>query len=75
MILLAIVQLSHIDAFHSWKDAHALGPFIAAAVALILLIIIEGWIAPEPLLPRQVILDPGVFVIYIYIACLGVACK
>ncbi|ORY96855.1 major facilitator superfamily-domain-containing protein [Syncephalastrum racemosum] len=58
---------------YGWKDAHALGPFIAAGVALILLIIIEGWIAPEPLLPRQVILDPGVFVIYLYIACLGVA--
>ncbi|KAI9494516.1 major facilitator superfamily domain-containing protein [Zychaea mexicana] len=54
-----------------WGDAHSIGPFVAAGVSLILLIISEGWIAKEPIMPRQVLLNPKVFVIYLYMVTLG----
>ncbi|KAG0165272.1 hypothetical protein DFQ30_008692 [Apophysomyces sp. BC1015] len=56
---------------YGWSDAHSIGPFVGSGVSLILLIVTEGWIAPEPLIPPEVILNPAVIVIYCYTACLG----
>ncbi|KAI9259574.1 major facilitator superfamily domain-containing protein [Phascolomyces articulosus] len=54
-----------------WGSAHCIGPFVAAGVSLILLIISEGWIAKEPIMPYQVLLNPRIAVIYLYMVTLG----
>jgi hypothetical protein len=33
---------------HSWSEAHSIGSFVGAAVSLIALVVVEGWIAKEP---------------------------
>ncbi|KAI8147545.1 major facilitator superfamily domain-containing protein [Fennellomyces sp. T-0311] len=56
---------------YGWNNAHSIGPFVAAFVSLVLLIVSEGWISKEPLMPPRIILDPKVFLIYLYLCCLG----
>ncbi|KAI8889763.1 MFS general substrate transporter [Backusella circina FSU 941] len=56
---------------YGWKDAHSIGSFVGAGVSLILLIIAEGWIAKEPILPGRVLLNPSVVIVYLDIMCLG----
>ncbi|KAI9498527.1 major facilitator superfamily domain-containing protein [Zychaea mexicana] len=56
---------------YGWNNAHVIGSFVAAGAALILLVISEGWIAKEPLIPFRVILDPAILLFYLYLACLG----
>ncbi|CDH51089.1 family drug resistance transporter [Lichtheimia corymbifera JMRC:FSU:9682] len=56
---------------YGWGSGHAIGSFVAAGVSLVLLIIVEGWVAKEPLFPRDVILNPAVVLFYLYIICLG----
>jgi hypothetical protein len=36
--------------FHGirWSSAHSIGPFVAAGVSFIGLVIVEGWVAKEP---------------------------
>ncbi|KAI8391422.1 major facilitator superfamily domain-containing protein [Radiomyces spectabilis] len=57
---------------YGWSSAHSVGPFVGAAVSLIALVITEGWIAPEPLLPAEIMMNPRIIVLYLYITCLGV---
>lgn len=33
---------------HSWSEAHSIGSFVGAAVSLIALVVVEGWVAKEP---------------------------
>ncbi|KAI8356216.1 major facilitator superfamily-domain-containing protein [Blakeslea trispora] len=56
---------------YGWSSAHAIGPFVAAGVALILLIVTEGWIAKEPLMPFSVLSNPACIVVYVYMITLG----
>lgn len=56
---------------YGWGNAHSIGPFVGAGVSFILLVISQGWLSKEPIIPWQVISNPGVFTIYIYMACLG----
>ncbi|KAI8079563.1 major facilitator superfamily-domain-containing protein [Gilbertella persicaria] len=56
---------------YGWSSAHSIGPFVAAGVSFIALIICEGWVAKEPLLPARVILNPACTVIYGYMMTLG----
>ncbi|KAI9490679.1 major facilitator superfamily domain-containing protein [Zychaea mexicana] len=56
---------------YGWSSGHSLGPFIAAAVSLVGLIVVEGWVAAEPLLPPEIILNPAISIFYLYIICLG----
>ncbi|CDH58440.1 potential mfs-mdr transporter [Lichtheimia corymbifera JMRC:FSU:9682] len=56
---------------YGWGDAHSIATFVVAGVLLILLIIAEFWFVKEPILPAEVLLDPNIFVIYLYMACLG----
>lgn len=56
---------------YRWGSAHSIGPFVAAGVSFIALVITEGWIAKEPLLPGRVLLNPSVTVVYCYMMCLG----
>ncbi|KAI8147544.1 major facilitator superfamily domain-containing protein [Fennellomyces sp. T-0311] len=58
---------------YGWKDAHSIGPFVAAAVSLVLLIASEGWISAEPLMPPSVITSVKVFPIYLYMGTLGLS--
>ncbi|KAI9483665.1 MAG: major facilitator superfamily-domain-containing protein [Benjaminiella poitrasii] len=58
-------------ASYGWSSAHSIGPFVGAAVSLIGLIVSEGWIAKEPLLPGRVLLNPPVTMVYGYMLCLG----
>jgi hypothetical protein len=57
--------------FNRWSSAHCIGPFVAAGVSFIGLIVSEGWIAKEPLLPGRVMLNPSVAVVYGYMCTLG----
>lgn len=47
---------------YSWGSGHAIGSFVAAGVSLVLLIIVEGWVAKEPVsscihaIPYQLVL-------------------
>ncbi|ORZ15167.1 major facilitator superfamily-domain-containing protein [Absidia repens] len=54
-----------------WSDAHTIGAFVGAGVALIALVIVEGWVAKEPLMPGRVLTNPAVVILYIYMVCLG----
>ncbi|KAI8335164.1 major facilitator superfamily domain-containing protein [Chlamydoabsidia padenii] len=56
---------------YGWSDAHTIGSFVGAGVSLIALIIVEGWITKEPLIPAHVIGNPAVIILYVYIVCLG----
>ncbi|KAI8150253.1 major facilitator superfamily domain-containing protein [Fennellomyces sp. T-0311] len=56
---------------YGWGSGHSIGPFVAAGVSLILLIISEGWIAKEPIMPREVILNPSIIIFYLYMCALG----
>ncbi|KAI7905453.1 major facilitator superfamily domain-containing protein [Cokeromyces recurvatus] len=58
-------------ASYGWSDAHSIGPFVGAGVSLIGLIISEGWLAKEPLLPAKVLLNPPVTMVYGYMLTLG----
>ncbi|KAI9494525.1 major facilitator superfamily domain-containing protein [Zychaea mexicana] len=57
---------------YGWGNGHSIGPFVAAGVAFILLIISQRWIAKEPIMPAAVVLKPSLFTVYIYMVCLGV---
>ncbi|KAI8150254.1 major facilitator superfamily domain-containing protein [Fennellomyces sp. T-0311] len=57
---------------YGWSSAHSIGPFCAAGVAIIGLIITEGWVAKEPIIPPQVVFKPSVFTVYLYMICLGI---
>jgi hypothetical protein len=63
-----VIILTH---FNSWSSAHSIGPFVGAAVSLIGLIVSEGWIAKEPLLPGRVMFNPPVTLVYGYMCCIG----
>ncbi|KAI7850899.1 major facilitator superfamily domain-containing protein [Circinella umbellata] len=54
-----------------WGSGHCIGPFVAAGVSLILLIISEGWIAKEPIMPYQIFANPRILAIYLYMITLG----
>lgn len=56
---------------YGWGNGHSFGPFIAAGVSLILLIICQGWVSREPILPPKVMLNPRIVLIYLYMVCLG----
>ncbi|KAI8142506.1 major facilitator superfamily domain-containing protein [Fennellomyces sp. T-0311] len=56
---------------YGWNDKHVIASFVACGVALIALIFVEGWVAKEPLMPPEVMLDPKVFIIYFYMVLLG----
>ncbi|KAI9259576.1 major facilitator superfamily domain-containing protein [Phascolomyces articulosus] len=56
---------------YGWNEAHSIGPFVAAGVAFILLIISQGWISKEPVMPVAIMLKPSVFTVYIYMITLG----
>ncbi|KAI7850902.1 major facilitator superfamily domain-containing protein [Circinella umbellata] len=56
---------------YGWKNAHSVGPFVASGVALVLLIISQGWISKEPVMPAAIMLKPSVLTIYIFMATLG----
>ncbi|KAG2192473.1 hypothetical protein INT46_004476 [Mucor plumbeus] len=56
---------------YGWGSAHSIGPFVAAGVSFIGLVISEGWLAKEPLLPARVLLNPPVTLVYCYMMCLG----
>ncbi|KAI8150102.1 major facilitator superfamily domain-containing protein [Fennellomyces sp. T-0311] len=56
-----------------WRDPHSYGSFVGAAVSLAGLIIAEGWIAREPLMPKEVVLNPAILTVYIYVMCLGLS--
>ncbi|KAI9491400.1 major facilitator superfamily domain-containing protein [Zychaea mexicana] len=58
---------------YGWSSPHAYASFIAAAVSLIGLIVVEGWVAHEPLMPAQVVLNPAILTVYIYAMCLGLS--
>lgn len=63
-----VIILTHLN---SWSSAHSIGPFVGAAVSFIGLVIAEGWIAKEPLLPGRVMFNPYVALVYAYMFCLG----
>ncbi|RCI06681.1 hypothetical protein CU098_012135 [Rhizopus stolonifer] len=54
-----------------WRDGHTIGAFVAFGISLIVLIIVEGWIAKEPILPGNILLNPACTIVYIYEALLG----
>ncbi|KAG2222063.1 hypothetical protein INT45_007949, partial [Circinella minor] len=56
---------------YGWSNPHSFGPFIGAGISLIGLIIVEGWVAAEPLLPPEIILNPAITIFYFYIICIG----
>ncbi|KAI8991971.1 major facilitator superfamily domain-containing protein [Mycotypha africana] len=56
---------------YGWNDAHCIGAFVGAGISFIGLIISEGWIAKEALLPGRILFNPGCFVVYLYIMTLG----
>ncbi|KAI8070924.1 major facilitator superfamily domain-containing protein [Gongronella butleri] len=56
---------------YGWTSSHSIGPFVAAAVCLIALIISEGWIAKEPILPGRVLFKPEITILYLYMVALG----
>ncbi|CDS10285.1 hypothetical protein LRAMOSA02961 [Lichtheimia ramosa] len=56
---------------YGWGDAHSIATFVVAGVLLVLLIIAEFRFVKEPILPAEVLLNPNIFVIYLYMACLG----
>ncbi|KAI9321589.1 major facilitator superfamily domain-containing protein [Dichotomocladium elegans] len=58
---------------YGWTDAHCIGPFVAAAVSLVGLIATEGWLAHEPLMPREVVLNPAIVIVYLYMMALGLS--
>lgn len=58
---------------YGWNTPHAYGPFIGAAISLIMLIASQGWLSREPLMPRQVVFNPAIFVVYLYMMCLGLS--
>ncbi|KAJ8658359.1 hypothetical protein O0I10_006044 [Lichtheimia ornata] len=72
LICCLLLALNFGDQF-GWNTPHAYGPFIGAAVSLIMLITSQGWISHEPLMPRQVVLNPAIFVVYLYMMCLGLS--
>lgn len=39
---------AHLSLVYSWGSGHAIGSFVASGVSLVLLIIVEGWVAKEP---------------------------
>ena len=47
MFLWTYNMLIHL-VYNSWGSGHAIGSFVAAGVSLVLLIIVEGWVAKEP---------------------------
>ncbi|KAI8142507.1 major facilitator superfamily domain-containing protein [Fennellomyces sp. T-0311] len=55
-----------------WDGGHVIGSFVACGVSLVALIAVEGWVAKEPLMPAEVMLDPKVYYFYIYMTFLGV---
>ncbi|KAI9312493.1 major facilitator superfamily domain-containing protein [Dichotomocladium elegans] len=57
---------------YGWGSAHAYGPFIAAAISLGALIYVEGWVAKEPIMPREVVLNGKVLTLYLFMICLGI---
>ncbi|KAI7877188.1 major facilitator superfamily MFS-1 [Lichtheimia hyalospora FSU 10163] len=57
---------------YGWSDPHSIASFVIASVLLVLLIIAEFWLIKEPILPPQVLLNPNVFIFYLYVACTGV---
>ncbi|CDH58211.1 family drug resistance transporter [Lichtheimia corymbifera JMRC:FSU:9682] len=72
LICCLLLALNFGDQF-GWNTPHAYGPFIGAAISLIMLITSQGWISHEPLMPRQVVLNPAIFVVYLYMMCLGLS--
>jgi hypothetical protein len=56
---------------YGWSSAHCIGPFVAAGVSFIALVLVEGWFASDPLLPASVLLNPAVIIVYGYMFCLG----
>ncbi|KAI8097178.1 major facilitator superfamily domain-containing protein [Halteromyces radiatus] len=56
---------------YGWSDQHTIAAFVAAAVALIALVVVEGWIAKEPLMPARILKNPSVAILYLYMICLG----
>ncbi|KAI9259529.1 major facilitator superfamily domain-containing protein [Phascolomyces articulosus] len=58
---------------YGWNSSHSYGSFIGAAVSLIGLIVAEGWISPEPLMPKEVVLNPSILIVYVYVMCLGLS--
>ncbi|CAO3625631.1 unnamed protein product [Cunninghamella echinulata] len=56
---------------YGWESAHFIGPIVAAAVSLIALVLVETYVAKEPLMPGRVIFNPSVLILYIYMICLG----
>ncbi|ORX55744.1 MFS general substrate transporter [Hesseltinella vesiculosa] len=58
---------------YGWGSSHAIGPFVGAGVSLVSLIIVEGWVVKEPLLPGRIIFKPEITILYIYNICLGMS--
>ncbi|KAI7876005.1 MFS general substrate transporter [Lichtheimia hyalospora FSU 10163] len=58
---------------YGWSDSHSIGAFVGAGVSLIALIFVETRVAKEPLMPREVMLNPGIFIVYMYMSCLGLS--
>ncbi|KAI9310512.1 major facilitator superfamily domain-containing protein [Dichotomocladium elegans] len=58
---------------YGWGSGHSIGPFVASGVSLVALIYVEGWVAKEPLIPAEVILNPSIVLFYLYMCCLGIS--
>ncbi|RCH85148.1 hypothetical protein CU097_005903 [Rhizopus azygosporus] len=56
---------------YGWNDGHCIGSFVASGVSFIALIYVEGWVAKEPLLPAQILLNPACTTAYLYMIFLG----
>ncbi|KAI9249793.1 major facilitator superfamily domain-containing protein [Phascolomyces articulosus] len=57
---------------YGWDDMHVIGSFAAAGGAFIFLVISEGWIAKEPLIPHHIMLNPSIALYFLNMACLGI---
>ncbi|CDH60525.1 family drug resistance transporter [Lichtheimia corymbifera JMRC:FSU:9682] len=56
---------------HGWGDGHTIGAFVATGVSLLALIIVEMKVAKEPIFPPQLLKNPKVSMLYLYMWCLG----
>ncbi|KAI9320221.1 major facilitator superfamily domain-containing protein [Dichotomocladium elegans] len=56
---------------YGWSSGHAIGPFVAAGVSLIVLGIVESKFAKEPVIPLELLGNPAVSIFYLYVFCFG----